>query len=301
MSLRVKKPFGLRSDNTQKEPNKKFIFAFEGEETEKQYFEGINNNRIELGIKDIISIEQLERNDPSQSNQLKVVQEVRSYFKNIISCQDCCDDIKKHLQAIINDYSDYLGEKYQEIISLVEDVFKDDNYKDNINEFIEKLNLIMEHETLFSDLMENIKNFNIGLEYDKDFDTVCIIIDRDRGSFTKIQYDEVINICDDNNYRLGITNPCFEFWLLLHLTDATEYSKEDIFENGKKSKNGKRFLERCLIDKLGAYNKKKIRFDNFKAYIDKAIENEKLYCNDIVDLKENIGSSIGVIISEFIQ
>lgn len=30
MSLRIRKTLGVRSDITEKEPNKKFIFAFEG-------------------------------------------------------------------------------------------------------------------------------------------------------------------------------------------------------------------------------------------------------------------------------
>lgn len=68
MSLRVQKTFGVRSDTSKNEPKRKFIFAFEGEKTEKQYFNAIADCKAELGISDIIDIQPLERTDASRSN-----------------------------------------------------------------------------------------------------------------------------------------------------------------------------------------------------------------------------------------
>lgn len=300
MSLRVRKTLGIRSNTIKKEPNKKFIFAFEGEKTEKQYFEGIEKNRIELGIKDIITIESLERKDSTRSNQLAVVKDVDSYLKNIVICQSCNENIKAQLESILDSYKNDLGDIYEEIELLLSNIFKNNNYRENLKLFIQKLFQLIDDCSSLDELIDNIKSFSDDLEYEKDFDIVCIIIDRDRHSFTEIQYDQVINICRDNNYKLGITNPCFEFWLLLHHTDCKEYSKEEILNNYRKTKYTKNFLEKCLTKKLGSYKKNKLRFDVFKNNIKTAIKNEKLYCNDIIDLKNEVGSSIGSIISQIL-
>lgn len=103
MSLRIKKSFGRRSDDDViLSPKKKYIFAFEGDKTEKQYFEAMNDNKEELGINDLIEIKVLEREDVSRSNQLQVVKDVEYHFNTIFSCKDSKDDIKEHLKSIVD-------------------------------------------------------------------------------------------------------------------------------------------------------------------------------------------------------
>ena len=113
-----------------------------------------------------------------------------------------------------------------------------------------------------------------------------------------------VKICDDNDYNLGISNPCFEFWLLLHFTNCKEYDEEEIRINRKtsKSRNSKRFVEKELAGKLeGSYNKSNLKFEQFKANIKNAIENEKLYEVDIEKLENNIGTRVGLIIEKMIK
>ncbi len=66
----------------------------------------------------------------------------------------------------------------------------------------------------FPSIIENSK-----ITYSEDFDRVCFIIDRDKDSFTKEQYDYVLGKCHEHNFGFYLTNPCFEFWLLLHFDD----------------------------------------------------------------------------------
>lgn len=301
MSLRIKKPLGVRSDESKREENKKFIFAFEGEKTEKQYFNAIENNRTYLGINSLISIEALERTDPTRSNQLSVVKDVHTYLRRVLDFQSSHEDIKKHLKLLLQNYSDIIGDKSDEVIALINSIFIGNDYKENFSLFICKLNDLLIDAPSSEEFIEHIKNFSNDLDYEKDFDTVCIIIDRDRHSFTEAQYDSVLDICLSNNYELGITNPCFEFWLLLHITNAKEYLSSDILDNKRPSKNGKTFLETCLTNKLGSYKKNKLKFDNFKDNISIAIENNNLYCNDINKLKFEVGSSVGLIISKLLN
>ena len=51
----------------------------------------------------------------------------------------------------------------------------------------------------------------------------------------------------------------------------------------------------------GSYNKSNLQFEQFKENIKNAIENEKLYEQDIEKLEENIGSRVGLIIEKMIK
>lgn len=51
----------------------------------------------------------------------------------------------------------------------------------------------------------------------------------------------------------------------------------------------------------GSYNKSRIQFErNFKPYVPLAIRNSKSHATTLVELKENIGTSIGLLIEEMI-
>ena len=262
MSLRQKKSIGVRSNSRERKCKKKYIFVFEGEKTEKQYFEGIYNYKDDLGIDSLIDIEILERYDETMSNQLSVVKSLDDYIKQTLLMQKNQKIIKEEIITIINssDIEEY-GIK-DKILKLLNEYIVDNNYEKNIYNFINAVNnIILDSEQNIDILIDDIKALKERLEYDHQIDEVCIIIDRDKGSFKQSQYNEVVTICKENNYNLGISNPCFEFWLLLHLSNCKEYDIEDIGINRKVSKS-KRFLERKLADKLnGSYNKSNIKFE----------------------------------------
>jgi hypothetical protein len=138
--------------------------------------------------------------------------------------------------------------------------------------------------------------------YFPDVDNVCIIVDRDSGSFFNPQYDEAIELAESLQYRLIISNPCIELWLLLHYTDLSEYCIQTILEN---KKQGRRTHTEILLkdDYLGgSYNKSRIQFErNFKPYVHSAIENSKYHATTLHQLKEHVGSSIGLLIEEMME
>lgn len=302
MSLRQKKSIGVRSNSRKRKCKKKYIFVFEGEKTEKQYFEGIYNYKDDLEIDSLIDIQILERYDETMSNQLSVVKSLDDYIKQTLLMQKNEKIIKKEIITIINssDIEEY-GIK-DKILKLLNEYIVDNNYEENIYYFIDEVNnLISDSEENIRILIDDIIALKERLEYDHQIDEVCVIIDRDKGSFKKFQYDEVVKICKQNNYNLGISNPCFEFWLLLHLSDCKEYNIEDIRINRKVSKS-KRFLEKQLANKLnGSYNKSNIKFEQFKDNINTAIENQKLYESDIEKLENNVGTRVGSIIENMMK
>ena len=289
MSLRIKKAFGERSNKEILEPKRKFIFGFEGYNTEIQYFQGIIDSREELEIDDLIEFILLERDDPSESNQLKVVKEINNFLKEAFVCKNSIKNIQERVKGILINDNIIID---SEIEDLIEDI-SDDN--ESFKVFLENLETKMkENKVLYK-----IRNLGMSLEIDLEYDEINIILDRDSESFTESQFDEVIEICNTNNYNLGLSNPNFEFWLLLHHDDCLSFKKNEIKEN-KKVNGRKRFLEKCLSNKLGGYNKRQIKFNQFKKNIPIAIENEKNFCEDNEMLKDEIGSSIGLIVKKFI-
>lgn len=139
-------------------------------------------------------------------------------------------------------------------------------------------------------------------EYDNFFtgDELCIVVDRDRKSFKEEQYQKLCEANKQKEIRFCISNPCFEFWLLLHLCDCSEYDKSKLIANKRTGRRTQ--VEKYLKGKLlGTYNKTRIQFEkNFLNKIYSAIENAKLYETDIIKLKDNLGTNIGLLIEEML-
>ena len=63
----------------------------------------------------------------------------------------------------------------------------------------------------------------------QDMDYFAVVLDRDCGSHSKQLMQECLDECNQHNYGCFVTNPCFEFWLLLHLCDVkSEFSPEEL-------------------------------------------------------------------------
>jgi hypothetical protein len=138
--------------------------------------------------------------------------------------------------------------------------------------------------------------------YFPELDVVCILVDRDSQSFLLTQYIEAESLCRKNNFRLYVTNPCFELWLLFHYSDLLNYSLEEILEN---KKTGKRTKTELLLrdDYLqGSFSKTRIQFvRNYVDHVSTAIENSKKYAVTLDRLKSNIGTNIGLLLEEMMD
>lgn len=150
---------------------------------------------------------------------------------------------------------------------------------------------------------EQLKTFQMLNEYDVDYDNICIIMDRDMQSFKPEQFDKVLQICDANKFLLGVTNPNFEFYLLLHLTDAFHLDGEKIKQNQRVSRNVK-FVEHELKQEMQqkelSYRKNNYDANFFIKLLDEYHINIKHYESDNNRLKERIGSSVHKIIQELL-
>jgi hypothetical protein len=133
-------------------------------------------------------------------------------------------------------------------------------------------------------------------EFDDSYDIFWIVIDREKQESKKINLKKAIDICKDYSIEVSLSNPTFEFWLLLHF-DISKYTKEDLFNNKKSSKRAKRYLETQLTQEIGSYNKSNID-TNFITIenIKRALEQEQLFENELEKIIDSLGSNVGDLI-----
>lgn len=132
--------------------------------------------------------------------------------------------------------------------------------------------------------------------YYEDIDKFLLIFDRDKNDFAN--YSDFID-SNKEKFILGITNPCFEIWLLLHkqnsVNEIIKKNEKDILDNRKISASHS-YLSKIISDLYNMNTKRKMNFSKFKDNIKYAIEQEQLLTQNIYELDNKIGSNIGKII-----
>ncbi len=81
---------------------------------------------------------------------------------------------------------------------------------------------------------ELVKKYDI-----QEYDELWMIIDTDDYNNRKIQIQQLTKLCHDNkNFKMGLSNPCFELWLILHFVDVDSQIEKG--NNSKKFKTNKK-------------------------------------------------------------
>lgn len=139
------------------------------------------------------------------------------------------------------------------------------------------------------------------LQTDADF--FGIVIDRDHISNSREKIEECTNKCAQNGYGCYISNPCFEFWLLLHLCDVNSEFDEAgkaLLADNKHVSNRHTVTSAEVSDRAG--HGKHISASKFdKKYypnIPKAIERAKDFFTEFPDLLDGLGTNIPDLLHE---
>lgn len=312
--MREKKNFAERTRISKEDrTRKKYFLVFEGNRTEGIYFNTINELKDKIGINPLIEIISIERTytEEGWSNPKKILEQLLKDLEEIengkISYKTLVDKI---IEIIMEDKK--ISSKISKEISsekMIENIKNDRKSLDNIVENVEEdceflLNMIIkklfltieEIPNILETVLKNIENKQIT--YSEDIDKMCFIVDRDKKSFKEEQYNYVKKECKRKNFKLYVTNPCFEFWLLLHFDEVHSIDKEKLLENNRITAKSKvRYVE-AELKKYFPYNKNKYNAELLIEKIDLAIENEKKFCEDIEELKDKLGSNIGLLIQE---
>ena len=293
------------------EANRKYFLVYEGSDTEVIYFDAIQTLREIIGISPLIELVPIIRSfsEEGWSNPKKILDRI---IKNLQESKE--NNIS--YESLLNRVMDYLFET--QIIAtskvLAHDIWKTmqrictEQLMKSMTDVVEDVEstskilmdaLKREYEVInvVEDISEIIKNG--GLTYEEGFDQICLIVDRDKKSFLSKpqnnQYQYVLNKCREMGFLFCVTNPCFEFWLLLHFDEVFELDKEKLLENPKITAK-RRYAEDELHKIYPKYKKNSYDAEMLIKDVDKAIENEKQFCEDIEALEYSVGSNIGKLI-----
>lgn len=266
----------VRANEDSVEPKRVVFLSVEGTKTEVQYLHFIEQYREQLGINAIVHIEVLRRYDTKSDpeNVLELLEEYIEFREN------------KMFEKIIDSFrlKNYSTEFIKSYLEDPSDLTKKERNKFKAALKEERLDL------LYLDFLS---------KYQGKDDKFGIVIDRDCGSHSAKQMQNVVEKCKEKKYLCYITNPCIEFWQLLHVSDvASEYSEllEDILRNETDDKKNT-FVSNLLYEKTG--ERKAIQAKTFEKYylpnVDLAIERAKGFAPSD-QLLEKIGSNLGELI-----
>lgn len=176
-----------------------FFLSVEGESTEPSYFINLNRVLKELGVDDAALHVLRHRKDGLSSPE--------DVYLLLEECRTIRD---RRCELLPLPVIDRLREEFS-----TEEIEKLMNGSSDVS--VEK----------FKRFQDVLVNLGINLNYYEYLksapsagDRFVVVIDRDVRSHTRECLDEIIRKCRDNAYLCCLTNPCFEFWLLLHLADV---------------------------------------------------------------------------------
>ena len=147
---------------------------------------------------------------------------------------------------------------------------------------------------------------NDEIPFDPKFDKMIVIFDADIFENTHNNYNQVITKGLQKNI-LGITNPSFELFLLLHYPNSVEQlilvDQVNIIANKwvGNGHNRKRYIEDVFRKKSGMRPKRNSAIGELAHDVLIAIEQEKKLNNNILACKGKITSNIGCIIKSIID
>ena len=310
--MRERKNFAERTRISKEDrTRKKYFLVFEGNRTEGIYFNAINELKDKIGINPLIEIISIERTytEEGWSHPKKILEQLLKDLKEIENGELSYKTLIDKIMWIIIEDEKFSSKILKEISpeEIIEDIKNEIESLDNIVENIEEdceffLNMIIkkffltieEIPNILETVLKNIENEQIT--YSEDIDKMCLIVDRDKKSFKEEQYNYVKEECKKKNFKFFVTNPCFEFWLLLHFDEVHSINREELLEN--KRVNSKVRYVQSELKKYFPYNKNRYNAELLIEKIDLAIENEKSFCEDIEEIKDELGSNVGLLIQE---
>lgn len=288
-------PPGRRAERT------KYIFAFEGFRTEVSYFEGIANNRAIAGIKDLVDICVLQREDiDSGCSDPLVLLDILD--QNIRSMEEGRHNIQTLSEILKNEACKVAGWNRSD----TEAIQYGEELKSRLARYADERGTIIDLVGAIGDCEEFTKSqFGVTFDpdvpepeiYNPDTDHVCVLIDRDRGAHTPQVIDEFVSECKKRGYEPYICNPCFEFWLLLHFEDVCQIDRGELNQNEMIGE--RRFTEVKLdevlngLNPLNHYDKTRLDPLMFIHRIPEAVRNNAAYCREVKCLKHEVGTNLG--------
>lgn len=293
--LTNKAPSQARDVEEQKTPKPKLFFVVEGSETEGMYIREFKNAFVDKILGEIVF---LDREDGTKSHQLIVVKSIDTYFKLTTNLDEQVIQQIGVIKEEILTETDATLESLQAKLNLIKELIGDKNYQILFG----NLALVKDKPLEMLNAVVELKGFEHGV------DKILIIIDRDKQSFKEYQYDEVLEISEKNGYSLGISNPCFELFLLLHLNNINHLDRVATFDNKRiRPRSRVKYMPNALDNELKKVSKRYTSKSDYDAkYIVSKFSDlpqnitDSNIATDPKELKDNVGTSIYEIIKPYL-
>ena len=256
---------------------KRIMFlSVEGDVTEQNYFEHLQRH-IDMQSDDvIIHIEVLKR---QRGTGLSDPKQVIDLMDEYIELRRNCELIESiEVEGISRKDIETLLKKGERI---------SEEKEEKVNEW----------------LLENgidLHSYLYVSKYKSENDSFSVVIDRDQGNHSLELMEWCLEYCCEKGYACYISNPCFEFWLLLHLCDVKErygMCLDNLLNNEKIS------VQHTYVSKEVsnlAYHKKHIssaKFDEvYWPNINLAIDRAKSFATDSSELLDRLGTNVGELV-----
>ncbi len=119
-------------------------------------------------------------------------------------------------------------------------------------------------------VIEALNQFSDEYHYEEGLDELWLVVDTDDWGDEKLA--DIATKCQQKGYEMAVSNPCFELWLLLHVTSLSEYTDETLDEFRENRRQGDRTrVERELVVLIGEFSKSSLKTEHFLPHIEDTI------------------------------
>lgn len=253
--------FDREEENDKIEPKKIIFLSTEGM-TEIQYLHNLNVFNDQLGLNSSILVKPLERKKEDGKSA------------------------PEHVVGLLEEYLELrnkgIAQQIEKILTYPEDVLH--KYISNPSEL---------NPDLVNRITLDLYKADYDLEYHKWLDKnknpgdiFGIVIDKD-----KWELQEVVKHCAEKGYKVFLSNPCFELWLLLHFEDVSSFPESEI-EKLKKDSERKHKHVYKLLQKHVKHGKTNLLFESeYLNRVNDAISNAKKITTDLNKLVNEVGTN----------
>lgn len=274
--------FERAEEQHQISPKRVVVLSVEGNVTEKDYFELVQKYKDSLGIQALVYIEVLSRDRADTKSAPKYVLELMEEYFNIRTFDET-QDLPEEMQAALGKWqfdSGFLKQYYDHPETI------DEPRK---SEFEQRM-LLAGIDIAYRRHLRSCQ----GIDGD---DVFGIVIDRDAHNTSEQQLRDIYSHCKQENIHCYITNPCFEFWLLLHLSDVEhDYKgKEAQLLENRKGPTGKRTFVGGEVHRLAQHDKhipEHTFAEHYLPNVDVALARLAAFATEKEDLLTKLGSNL---------
>lgn len=300
---------------------KRRIYAICEGLTEKQYLQYFQENNRSVGRFDI-EIYEKESFDKNQSDRkrmvdmltgikiLKIEGKYTPYMYITQYMHRCMDEELNSIEYDKTRLYDELN-KIRDRVMDKSDRFTNEGYVSEydvadelVREEISKNDYLSEYLNRFSIDYPDIRNPepSTGFEIDRYY----VVFDRDKDANdyslrSDKEYREVLDRCRDLGYKVLLSTPLFEFWLLLHHKEILPGSypadlsqKMTILEDLEESENQCNDWKNTRLDKVKSISKNRFNLYYNTSNFKKAVTRSKKLESDPYKLLDEIGSNVGL-------